>query len=398
MDYIKFCRNYFAITNIPISLIQGEKPVYSAIGETLSLELGGPVEVFWESDAVTANPTFCRYSPEIEYVCVHVEGTDYYIALGPVFSVPVSDTIVNAYMKENNIPMIHREDVSGFLHAIPPLSQQQFYRHAINLHMSLNKADIDLQHLFLEGDPNEDRRRENHLQTILEDYEFGQPQNTYDFEQQLYRLIQNGDLLLLDDYLQNSTASLPEGKLAFTPLRHAKNLFIQNVTKVGMLAGIPAGLNIDTVYQLTRLYIQECEKLQSIGSIQSLQYAMLKDFCQRCAEEKLPAGISTEVYRSLVYIHTHICETISVTDLAKHIGRSSSYLTRRFKEELGMSINACVMGYKLSEAKKLLTYSDKSLAQISYFFGFSSQSYFQNVFRKEFGMTPAQYRKQTQKR
>lgn len=398
MDYIKFCRNYFAITNIPISLIQGETPLYSAICETLSLELTRSGKVFWENNAVKTNPTFCRYSPEIEYVCIHVEGTDYYIALGPVFSVPISDAIVNSYMKENNIPMKHREDVTGFLHAIPLLSQQQFYRHAINLHMSLNKADVDLNHLFLEGDPNEAHRRENQLQNILEDYECGQLRNTYDFEQQLYRLIQNGDLLLLDEYLQTSTANLPEGKLAFTPLRHAKNLFIQNVTKVGMLAGIPAGLNIDTVYQLTRLYIQECEKLQSIGSIQSLQYAMLRDFCQRCAEAKLPAGISTEVYRCLVYIHTHISETISVTDLAKYIGRSASYLTRRFKDDLGVSINACIMGYKLTEAKKMLTYSDKTLAQISCFFGFSSQSYFQNVFKKEFGMTPTQYRKQTQKR
>lgn len=398
MDYIKFCQNYFALTNVPVSLIQGETPLYSAIGEALSLELGKPDKVFWETDDVTTNPTFCRYSPEIEYSCIHVEGTDYYIALGPVFSVPISDEIVNSYMRENHIPMLYREDVSGFLHAIPLTTQQQFYRHAINLHMGLNKADVELDDLFLKEDPNKYLRREKQMEQILEGLEEGLPHNTYAYEQQLYRLIQNGDLLLLDEFLQKAPDQLPEGKLAFTPLRHAKNLFIQNVTKAGMLAGIPAGLSADTVYQLTQLYIQECEKLQTIGSIQSLQYAMLKDFCQRCAEEKLPAGISAETYRCLAYIHAHICESISVADLARFVGRSSSYLTRRFKDELGMSIGACIMNQKLAEAKKLLTYSEKSLAEISCFLGFSSQSYFQNVFKKTFAITPTQYRKETQKR
>ena len=67
MDYIKFCRNYFAMTNIPVSLLQGEVPVYSALGEMLSMEIYKPGAVFWENDAVQTNPTLCRYSSEIEY-------------------------------------------------------------------------------------------------------------------------------------------------------------------------------------------------------------------------------------------------------------------------------------------------------------------------------------------
>lgn len=50
------------------------------------------------------------------------------------------------------------------------------------------------------------------------------------------------------------------------------------------------------------------------------------------------------------------------------------------------------MRYKLEEAKSLLTYSDKSLGEISSYLSFSSQSYFQNVFKKKYGITPLQYR------
>lgn len=43
---------------------------------------------------------------------------------------------------------------------------------------------------------------------------------------------------------------------------------------------------------------------------------------------------------------------------------------------------------KLEEAKSLLAYSKKSLAEISSYLCFSSQSYFQNVFKKQYGTTP----------
>lgn len=397
MDYTAFCRNYFALTNIPLSLIQGKTAVYSSIAESVGMAAEMPSNVFWENGDLETNPTFGRFSPEFEYGCIHIEHTDYYVAVGPVFSVPVTDELINAYMKENWIPMVHREDVAGFLHAVPRVSRLQFYRHVMHLHMSLNGADVTLDHLFLDGENVAQQRQQIQYRNLIQSLEETPTGNSYKYEQQLYLTVRQGDLLLLDEYLKTTNLQNPEGTLALSPLRHAKNLFIQYVTKVGLLAGIPAGINVNTVYRLTEMYIQECEKLQSIGSIQSLHYAMLQDFCQRCAEAQLPEKLSSEVYRCLVYIHTHIGEPISVADLTAHVGRSSSYLTRRFKEELGTSINACIMDYKLHQAKRFLTYTDKSLAEISYYFGFSSQSYFQNVFKKAFGITPGQYRKDTQK-
>lgn len=52
------------------------------------------------------------------------------------------------------------------------------------------------------------------------------------------------------------------------------------------------------------------------------------------------------------------------------------------------------MQVRLREAKSLLQYTDKSLGEISSYLCFSSQSHFQNAFKKETGITPAAYRKQ----
>ena len=55
------------------------------------------------------------------------------------------------------------------------------------------------------------------------------------------------------------------------------------------------------------------------------------------------------------------------------------------------------MRSKLEEAKSLLVFSDKSLSDISAYLCFSSQSYFNNVFKQKFRMTPKEYRMKNKK-
>lgn len=86
MDYIDFCKKYYATTKIPISLLLGTAGKYSTIGELFSVEpltdypvlAGGP------------NPSIHFYSSEIIYGCICIEETDYVIILGPIFECPVT--------------------------------------------------------------------------------------------------------------------------------------------------------------------------------------------------------------------------------------------------------------------------------------------------------------------
>jgi AraC-like DNA-binding protein len=91
----------------------------------------------------------------------------------------------------------------------------------------------------------------------------------------------------------------------------------------------------------------------------------------------------------------HTNESIGVPELARYIKRSQSYIAAKFKKEMGITIGVYIMNCKLEESKSLLKYTGKSLAEISSYLGFSSQSYFQNVFKRKYGITPAVYRKQS---
>ena len=393
MDYVSLCKNFFAATNIPVSLTQNGSRVFSALGEMLSLEADYHRELF--DITVVQNPCFCGDSSDIEYGRIKIEGTDYDIFLGPVFNIPVTEELVRQLMRELSLPFSIREQLAELLCSIPCTSHMQFARYLIFFHQCLNNKTISLGELIKAEETSIEKRKAHHVESMAEVLEEKTFHNSYYFELEMYQKVKEGNVKKLKDFFADSKIHLYEGKMAQSPLRHAKNIFITLAAKAGVLSAIPGGIDIERAYQLTDYYIRECERLQTIDDVSHLQYVMLLDLCQRCGETHIPEGISSDIYKCMTYIRNHTNEPISIEDASAHVGRSTSYMMKHFKQELGIHMGAFIMRCKMEEAKSLLTYSEKSLAEISSYLCFSSQSYFQNVFKKQFGITPLQYRKQT---
>ena len=118
----------------------------------------------------------------------------------------------------------------------------------------------------------------------------------------------------------------------------------------------------------------------------------MRDYCRRVRELKKLHAHSPGVRKAAKYIHDHRMEKLDIYGIAEKVGISYSYLCSRFKKETGMSITAFVRKEKTDAAKELLLFSELSLGEIAEYLSFSSQSYFQTVFKKTEHCTPAQYR------
>lgn len=79
--------------------------------------------------------------------------------------------------------------------------------------------------------------------------------------------------------------------------------------------------------------------------------------------------------------------------VAEAVGLSDCHLSRIFKKEVGMSMVDYVQKERIEAAKHMLVNSDETLAAISQYLYFSTQSYFIRIFRKYTGMTPGKYRR-----
>ncbi|UHJ61122.1 AraC family transcriptional regulator [Vibrio furnissii] len=100
--------------------------------------------------------------------------------------------------------------------------------------------------------------------------------------------------------------------------------------------------------------------------------------------------LSTQVMH---WIECQYHEKFSLSRLAKELGYSNSYVSRRFHQEMGETIQDYLLTFRLRKACELLRHSELSIDAIAVNIGFSSNTYFISSFRHCLGDTPLQYRK-----
>lgn len=93
------------------------------------------------------------------------------------------------------------------------------------------------------------------------------------------------------------------------------------------------------------------------------------------------------------YIDSNYMDNITLDLLADLTHMNKFYLVHSFTRYTGMSPINYLTQRRIQVATELLSSTDYSIAQIASSVGFSSQSYFSQVFRKALGVTPVQYRK-----
>lgn len=295
-------------------------------------------------------------------------------------------------MKEYSISLEHKERLTELYQFMPQYSFHQFCHFLALFYQELFNDVIDIDaYLNVYTDTGSTSEASLHSAKIHDAKEMELFHNTYHYEQLYMDYIRSGNVEGLKAFFSNAF-SLQTGKLADNTLRQEKNILIVSVTLATRCA-IEGGLDIESAYQLSDVYIQESEKLQSTEALYQMQYNMLLDFTRRVAQAQLPHDTTSDISKCIQYIKQHTNQAISTSDVAAYVGKSRSYLSHCFKKELGFEMREFIMRCKLEEAKSLLTYTDKSLSEISSYLCFSSQAYFQNVFKKKFGVTPNEYRK-----
>ncbi len=391
MDYLSYCEMFYAAHYLPIAMYD-ENGFVCASGFR---EEGDPYLFALPKLLAMGSPAVYASSDTGYYGLVKGGDGRHCFVLGPAYSTPVTEDFIRTYISKNAISPSRYGEIASFLSGIPQYTYNQFLSLLLYLHYNLTGEKLDITQAFgLTDTAFQQQIGRRHSEQAYQAREEHQNHGTYHFEQQMLSLIQNGEVSKLEQFLlaAANTPIIKEGKLAETPLRQAKNLFIGLITMVGKFAAIPGGMDIEQTYQLIDTYIQECEKLQTEEAVKNLQYNMPIDFAKRVAQQKLPAGVSQEVYACMQFISTHINEPIRAADVIVYSGKSRAYLFNKFQQELGISIGAYITRCRLREAKSLLRYTDKSLSEISSYLCFSSQSHFQNMFKKHCGLTPLEYR------
>ncbi len=97
---------------------------------------------------------------------------------------------------------------------------------------------------------------------------------------------------------------------------------------------------------------------------------------------------------ALEYIRTEYMNNITIEQIAKHCGYSEFYIMKLFKQFTGCSCVDYINNYRLTVAGRQLRDTPDDIATIAYQVGFNNVSYFNRQFKKQYGMTPKEFRNQ----
>lgn len=107
-------------------------------------------------------------------------------------------------------------------------------------------------------------------------------------------------------------------------------------------------------------------------------------------EQKL---LSTVVQAAVDYINENLSLKLSRKEIADKLYVSESFLCRKFREEVGVSMGKYMDDHIFFAAQKLLRNSAYSIAEISEQLGFCDQFYFSRRFSERYGEPPTRFRK-----
>ena len=98
------------------------------------------------------------------------------------------------------------------------------------------------------------------------------------------------------------------------------------------------------------------------------------------------------IEKAIRYLEEHYAESLTMSDVAEHVYLNSSYFSRLFREETGITFTNYLMRTRIGAAKKLMDDESWKLYDIAARVGYSNPQYFSTVFKEIEGVTPTQYR------
>lgn len=387
LDLSYLCSTIGSLCGFPVRLYEGNEQVFKVDHSGLKYD---PIQASLKDLFALSDHIGTYITPRYYYYGV-VRSGETRLILGPTRQLPATEQQLRELAFLSNVPS---EEMHAFIQTMRSLiympleSLQQIL---CTMNYVMNGEKLLLEDIVLRGSaetqitPNP--AEANDGQAIPEEIH-----NTLAIEQTLMNMIRKGDTDALKAWIASAPA-VHAGAMAQEHLRQYKNTFIVTTTLAARSA-IRGGMNVEEALSTSDLLIRSCEALQDVQNIQRLQINMLLTYTEQVA--RLREGIQPTPLAIAVsaWVQRHLSEPIDTEKLAQELHYSRPYLSRKFKEETGMTLTDFILTKKSEEAARLLAYTDKSLIAVSDYLGFSSQSHFSRVFKKYIGKTPSGYKAQ----
>ena len=215
----------------------------------------------------------------------------------------------------------------------------------------------------------------------------------YELENQFLRTIEKGEVEnVLMAYDRMVAAGLRD-KRYVSAIYQDVNVSVAIIRALARKAAEQGGASVVEVNEITQRAVQRMQAETSIQRKMQIARGMYVELAEAVDRSRSQMGAYTGPIRKAVNTLRHnYSQNLSLNQLAEQVNMSPSHLSRTFSKEVGMSISRYVAALRCEEAASMLKNGDASIQEISAYVGYLDNNYFVKVFKKQYGMTPSEYR------
>jgi two-component system, response regulator YesN len=316
----------------------------------------------------------------------HIQTGDF-IIIGPFVNEKVSDQLIWNAMKKNKLENDWFKPLEIFYKSIPFVGESSFTLGQVLVNLCSNpytETQIIPMH-NVSSDRNSEVKPEEVDEDDLD------IKNRYEIEKKLLHYVEIGDkenaLKTFVHFTGNFLYRVPGN-----PLRARKNIAISYNTLLRLSAN-KGGVPPQYLHALSERIALKIEQAVTIQEVDTLEIDMTEEYCDLVANMVIK-GHSSVIKKALNYINLHFHEPINLQSVADELGSNRTYLAKKFKEEMNMTVIEYIQQKRIKEAAFLIEQGRLSITEISYLVGFSSYNYFCKVFKDIKGMTATEYKKE----
>lgn len=110
--------------------------------------------------------------------------------------------------------------------------------------------------------------------------------------------------------------------------------------------------------------------------------------------ENIREGREERIVDIMNYLKNHY-KDVTLDELADNFNLSKPYLSKYIKENAGITFQEAVKQARMKKARAMLKESNKTVESIAASVGYENVEHFNRLFKKSYGMTPVQFRRES---
>ena len=392
--FIRYFKLQFYLYKFPVRIYEGDELLEAFDPAPIESEkIAAILDYALQEHLSLTKNSMQMYQSEhyIAYVTIKNEGVGLSALLGPIRTVHLDEKEISEIAAANDVSCSEMQHYFDSLPFMPiGLLSILLSSYSISVNGVIVKdSDLYDNIMNLKKDQKLESSILRHEERVA--YEEEVSFNGAASEKQILYFVQNG---MLQELKQLWQQIFPEREISkyYGSVREVKNHCLLSLGILS-LTSMNTGMSHETNFDLRNNYSRKIESCTTAREVIDLRYQMLCDFTERNAQAKLRMPDDPFIERTIHYVLENVEKPITLAEICGRLNTNKSYFCTKFKEVMGTGFTDFVNTEKVKKAKQLLLFTDKPLIEIANFLSFSSQGYFQIVFKKITGVTPSQFRK-----